>query len=342
MKISDHSLDNLDDLVKLSLSFYPESEISTKEYLEWEYLQNPAGEAIVTVAKDDENTVGQYIAIPVKIQHGPIYIKGSLSLNTLTKSDYQGKGLFPSMAREAFSRCKTVGVDFTFGFPNASSFGGFISKLNFKHIGNLPLYILPLNFIKAIFHFLFKGTNKRNVELDIIFNDVQSLITVLDLNVDGKSLTHFLGDFYRRNKFVTTRSVEWLKWRYVDIPIRKYTLLKETRNGVIVGIAVIRAKIISGVRTGIVVDSVVTNDSIELFPYIKKLGKKNKLDLFIFTAPEDSREVSEAKKIKFLQLPYTFMFKKLPFIIRSHKQENDKTIFEFKNWFLTFGDYDIF
>ncbi len=342
MNIVNHTLENLEDLVSLSLSFYPESEISTAKYLEWEYKKNISGEAIISIAKDDNKTIGQYIVIPVEIKRGSESYKASLSLNTLTKIDYQGKGLFPAMAREVFSRCKPAGINFTFGFPNASSFGGFISKLNFKHIGDLPLYILNINLIKTIYHYLFQSKHKLNTELNLNLNIDHSSVAELDLERDIDQLNVFLSNFYQRNKFTTKRSVNWLKWRYVDIPIRNYKLLKETKSGVIVGIAILRAKIISGVRTGIVVDSILTDHSIELFPFIRKLGKKNSLDLVIFSAPKDSEEVFQATKNGFFLLPHVLMFKKLPFIIRSHNLEPDETIFEFKNWFLTFGDYDIF
>ena len=78
-----------------------------------------------------------------------------LSLNTLTAPKFQGRGLFIKMAIETYNDCFKENIKYIIGFPNPNSYPGFVRKLNFSHLGNIPLLIKPINYI-GILRSLFK------------------------------------------------------------------------------------------------------------------------------------------------------------------------------------------
>src|SRR6056297_3232492 len=90
---------HLDELVALARVEYGDSEIANYDYLRWQYLDNPAGKAVVVVARADSGELaGQYVVIPMAFRLEGKAVKGSLSLNTLTHPAYRGQGLFTKMA----------------------------------------------------------------------------------------------------------------------------------------------------------------------------------------------------------------------------------------------------
>jgi hypothetical protein len=66
------------------------------------------------------------------------------------------------------------------------------------------------------------------------------------------------------------------------------------------------------------------------------------IDLVISTVPVHSDEYHLLKKNGFFRMPAILMLKKLPFIIKELSVDVPAGLSDFKKWFLTFGDYDIF
>lgn len=341
MKSYRHDLKDLTDLALLARSTYSKGEIISENYLEWEYTKNPAGNAIAFVEKDVEKIAGQYILIPKDIVVDGTSVKSSLSLNTITHPDFRGKGVFPRLAELTYSECKIDNIDFTVGFPNANSVKVFLGKLKFVEIGRMPLLLNVVNPLKAIANFIKRRGSDSNEELVLKIDSTGNDFSSLDLIIDADRYDQFLTTFESRGFITSKRSREYLKWRYVDIPLRKYHLFKYENNGIIESIVVIRAKEIMGVRCGIIVDYFSLGNSVRSLSIIKEL-KKNELDLIIATLPEESSEYKSLLRSGFFKIPEFLMFKKLYVILRYHRSDISKTYSDFKKWFITFGDYDIF
>src|SRR5689334_7805417 len=117
---------------------YPFGEPANVHFLDWEYLRNPFGPAIITVAKDgNQHLASQYALLPIQVRINDKKTNGSLSLNTLTGAKHRGKGLFLETAEASFRYCHDEDIYFTIGIPNRNSYPGFIKRLGFKHVGNL-------------------------------------------------------------------------------------------------------------------------------------------------------------------------------------------------------------
>lgn len=111
------------------------------EYLDWQYLKNPDGQAIGFDAHFNGDLVAHYSIIPRTYSIDGVKYLGALSVNTATHPGHQGKGLFIKLAKATYDLAKERGVNFVIGVANANSVGGFIRKLGFNDLGSVRLYL---------------------------------------------------------------------------------------------------------------------------------------------------------------------------------------------------------
>ncbi len=353
MQQSDLSIHSFDEdsflrLADLCDSTYPGKEISDEKYLAWEYHSNNDGRALINVAEKETSLIAQYIVLPRKYSINNVLIHGSLSVNTLTHPNFRGNNLFPQLAEETFKRCREQKNNFTLGFPNPVSLPVIQRKKIFETIGELPLTIKPLNPFGSLYKYLTSKREKTGSEIEIDFTSMdQKYKDVSELNLKKDKIVYdaFLSAFNREKQNVTFRSGEFLTWRYTDIPGRKYHLFKLMENGSMTGLAVFRAKYIYGLRCGILIDFCSLKNAKRLSEILNNLlvvSKINKLDLLFSAASSHSHEYSCLLENGFYRLPAKFLPQKLSVIIRKHLPDCPSQVTDFNNWFLTFGDYDIF
>ena len=110
--------------------------------LAWRYRDNPAGTVVGADAWDGETLAAHYVACPVEARIDGGLVKGLLSLNTATHPDYQGRGVFTTLAARAYELGVEAGYAFVIGVANANSTPGFLRKLAFQDAGRLHAGVL--------------------------------------------------------------------------------------------------------------------------------------------------------------------------------------------------------
>ncbi|HZZ30598.1 MAG TPA: GNAT family N-acetyltransferase [Phenylobacterium sp.] len=110
--------------------------------LAWRYRDNPAGTVVGADAWDGESLVAHYVTCPLEARIDGEVVKGLLSLNTATHPDYQGRGLFTTLAERAYEQGAAAGYGFVIGVANANSTPGFLRKLGFQDVGRLHAGVL--------------------------------------------------------------------------------------------------------------------------------------------------------------------------------------------------------
>ena len=125
---------SLDELAYLFQTEYDHDKPLCKpSFLDWQY-NGEDGKAIIVAAYDKAKNnmlAAVYIINPIRIVLDEKVYKACLSLNTFTHKEYRGKGLFISLANEAYQQAFDMGIRYIIGFPNEASYGGFIKKLGF-------------------------------------------------------------------------------------------------------------------------------------------------------------------------------------------------------------------
>lgn len=110
--------------------------------LAWRYRDNPAGAVIGADAWDGERLAAHYVACPLEARIDGELVRGLVSLNTATHPDYQGRGLFTTLAERAYALGAEAGYGFVIGVANANSTPGFLRKLAFQDAGRLHAGVL--------------------------------------------------------------------------------------------------------------------------------------------------------------------------------------------------------
>jgi len=348
-QIKKNDCSNLEELITLSKSYYSTGDIIDKRYLEWQYLKNPYGLPFLFTSKDTltDQLAGQYLVIPLEYQISGEKLAGSLSLNTLTHPDHQGKGLFTKMAKATYADCEASNNNFTIGFPNPLSYPGFVKKLNFSHLGDIPLLIKPLKPINILRSYFQKEKEKHGGE--IILEQVSSKKNIHQLDfhnqTDENKYNAFWNKIMSNYPISANKDFKFLKWRYNDHPTKKYKVYYIENNGEIDGVIILRAEHVWGFKVGLIMDFMTNEPSKNskfLLKHASKIFKNLKLD-FITALHTPIKEYNILKKNNFYKIPQKLLPQKIHFIVRSNKKfNNEEMILKLENWKLTFGDYDIF
>ena len=347
---------SISPLVELLKTNYGDVEITNEKYLNWEYLNNPAGKPITSVVIDPKGKVaGQYLVIPISLKVGNGIHMGSLSLNTLTREDYRGKGLFTKMAFDTYAACSEGDVVMTYGFPNESSYPGFVRKLGFTHTGNAPIFFKPLSILKIVYKKVIKKS-KIKYGLELLpktqnltpFGNGKFKVSSIDFNKDETAYNVFKDEFSLNYKVMVDRSFKFLKWKYSDMPTRSYKILKVEFGDKICGYCVLRARQVYGLNSGFIVDFCSLQDETSeeasrfMLKCITKYFKANNIDLIGTMIYQHTFEYKLLSKAGFFSVPKKLLPHNNPVISRVNKLFPDSDlVLDEKNWFLTFGDYDV-
>jgi hypothetical protein len=346
-EIKKYLSEDLHELINLAKTYYKDNDMTNSLYLNWQYFNNPNGSPYLFIGKkySSNEIAGQYLVIPIKLNYFNDKKSASLSLNTLTAPKYQGNGLFTQMAKETYRDCADKNVDITIGFPNPNSYPGFVRKLDFEHLGDVPLFIKPINTLGMLKTLFKKKEIKHGKEID--YNRID---TNKSLKFDFDSIEHkqkyqiFWGKVKKVYQISVNKDYEFINWRYHLLPTRNYKIYFSEENGEIVDFLITKTTKVWGYRVGVIMDFMTINEnptSSLTLKYFYRIAKKINLD-FIACLHSNNYESKILKKNGFYKFPKKFLPQQIHFIVRNNTGFVDRRVFDMKNWKLTFGDYDVF
>jgi len=338
----------IQEMVKLARTYYDSGEIISLDYLRWQYIRNPFGLPFLTTSKWEHKLVGQYIVIPINYKFKSKKLRGTLSLNTLTHSDFRGQGLFIKMANSTYTECEKQNTDFTVGFPNPLSHSGFVKKLKFETLGYSKLLVSPLKPFSIIKDFISKNKPKHGGDIPFNPDLVKSnKIDIIRFTEEDSNLYNVFWENLQINKITIDKQFNFIKWRYFDLPGRKYYLLKVINENKMTSFISLRTEKVLGTNTAVLMDFYTLNefeyDGKILLSSLKKELKRQGINL-IATLRSNVRVTKKIlKRSSFYKIPNKLMPQPIPVIYRSHQKENvNKELDNYNNWSFSFGDYDIF
>ena len=334
-------------ILKITEKVYPNSEFSTSEYFNWQYIDGPYGPAKILLAKNDN---GDIIAIepimPRKLLIDSSVIMSSLSCNSITDPNFRNQGIFSKLVSNILEFTKTNEISSIYGIPNKKSHSIFI-KNGFNDGGKLPLLVRPLKLsnyfsspIKEIIKPIEAVWKIKKVETNIeLFNG--------EINSEFEKLSKNLS---QRVSILQQRDKEFLEWRYNKHPSRNYDIHILKENNELRGYIITRIGKINGKKIGIVLDFVFDskiknkNGPKDLVKKVLERFWDKDVSLSIATCASNSLENKVLHEVGFKISPQFLKPEPLYFIAGTinTNSENFKKIKNFKNWFFTLGDYDVF
>ena len=349
--IVDYSETYFESMINMTKEYYgTDNDISNNKFIRHEYFNNPAGLAYIKLAYDREQKclAGQYIVIPRDYSVAGETVKSVLSLNTLTREAYRGQKVFSRLAEAVYEACSNDAIAFCYGAPNQNSYPGFIKRLGFKNIGDVPLYLKMVN----PFRLICDKCHITNMEYVIpksnnfLEREGYKIIAITKQNVDlFDALWKQLQEKY---KVLGVRDAKYMLWRYINIPLRKYTIYMAVKDGRPCGYLVGRIAQVAGMRCGMLVDMIALPEMQNvlelLIDNITIEFKRQRVGLFGCLMNNNTEEAVVLKRKGFFICPQRLLPQPFPIILRHFGVANQACIYEmedFNNWFFTMGDYDV-
>jgi hypothetical protein len=295
------------------------------DFWNWRFRDNPWANGIITLAWDKDVLASHYAVMPIHIQVKDALIKAVFSMTTMTNPEYRGKSLFPKLAKRTYETSKELGYKLVYGFPNAISHRGFVKKLKWFDLGNVPIYSLNTSNIS-------KMQNHKNPYI---------------VSEKIKSFSDSLNELWEvtRTKFTIAvpRNKTFLNWRFAKHPeIEYFMFLLRNEEEELVGYYVLKIFEFNGQKNGHIVDYLLLDGDLfrELLVYAGSFFMNQGIHNLSFWMNQDlfNNLTSEIQKsIKRFLMPGIFFGHSL-----FERFENSNLFRNFDNYYITMADSDVF
>ena len=215
----------------------------SEAHWKWKFIDNPVGKLIAAVCEDNGRIIGQCALLPVWMVVNGSKILGAIALDTMVHPNYRKSGLFVEMASMCIEKATSENVKLFYGFPNKNAYPGWIRKLNWWHIGTLPLLLNIINPYPML-----KRKTKSDILASILHRPTLFLLKVLQnektrINIKGATesrvviLDRFDAQFdvlweKIRNSYTISlwKDSTYLNWRYIQCPDTNYVVFAVKQN----------------------------------------------------------------------------------------------------------------
>ncbi len=345
------------DLMEEDIKARGSGAIFDNEHWQWKFKDNNAGffPNWIHLAKSKATNFigGHYTVIPAFLKANGNTVLSCQSVDTMTHKTFRRQGVFTVLANACYNELIKSNVDIIYGYPNDSSYPGFVKKLEWDHIFTVDEFGYILDVPKLV-DYKYKNFFK-NVTVKVGLSAL-SVSRKFSRNVPTKNRFQFqtipiddvdhaiIEDLISKNyKYYLEKSKDYFKWRYVKNPHDREVMVKKVvHNKKIVGYYILKFKNYphrNNIRAAHIMELILDQDVKEIYNAtlndIFVVSKERKMSM-IYTYSHDKQ---------FDYLPYKkFGFMKLDnknFIIRINKnKQNYEGIFNANNWFITQGDSD--
>ncbi|MHC1682816.1 MAG: GNAT family N-acetyltransferase [Clostridiaceae bacterium] len=313
MEIKDFRVEYLNDILKLFKETFNKE--MSKDYWLWRYNNSLIKEKYIKLMFDKDILASHYAVFPVFLKVDKDILKTGFSMTTMTSKKYQGRGIFKILANELYSDSFNK-LDLIWGFPNNNSLYGFKKNLNWQHICDIKT--LSINLENATFNI-----NDKNISIVSSFNNDYTMFIKENL----------------KDKVYVNRDVNYLTWRYLKNPINKYYIVEYRENHKLTAYCIYKFYNLNGYICGDIVDIVSKNEF-----YFSEIIKYTLSKIKHSMGCNANIWINNANFEKVLfDLGFYETDQLTHFGVRLNCNKNiNLNIYDFKNWYLTMGDSDIF
>jgi len=347
-KVRDGNEKDMEEIFSLRRNAFGEMEKDKLDpkFWRWQFLEGPAGKALIHIVEDKNKVVGHFADLPRWFSLRGRIVRGTLSIDLMVHSDYRRKGIFEAMGKYAVGRVKNENGLFLMSYPvRRGTIQGFkkigweevvqlpvlVYPIKFSGIVNRYLHFLPLSFLiggaARLFYKILSQTKKRDESEDILIEEIQKMDDRFEpFWQKALSLYPIMG----------IRDRDYMTWRYFQHPTRIYTVYRTVQRGEMRGFIVLRKVDLLGFNSAVIVDLLALDEDV-LIALVKKgilHSKGQGVDLLGFMVPKFHSYYKLLRRCGFLS-----SFKAFLFMIYSH--EEGKGLFDPRAWYVNWGDTDV-
>jgi hypothetical protein len=130
------------------------------DFVHWKYFDNPAGRVYGRVAEavildpdgsreaggQEIKPVGFYGNIPVRLKLGEQVVTGAQAVDAMIAPEARRLGLFVRLNQQTYTQMDQHGLVLDYALPNPASEAGFVKRLGWQLVGQVPRYVKILDF----------------------------------------------------------------------------------------------------------------------------------------------------------------------------------------------------
>lgn len=217
-KFQKYSSDYLPSFTELLDKSFDIENKDKQALIQWKLFDNyHNGKTITYIALDKEdNVVGQYTNLPVKIAYGDKIYNSMICVDMATDINHRGKGLITKLSQYVYQEVVGNKYDLTIGFSNDDGLkvDKNASNYGYKIVGRFVRYF------KIVVY-------RKNIKSKIVLTD------------------HFetSSEFGNKANFLRIyKDYYYLTWRYLSKPNSEYSIYQIVQNEIAVGYVVLRFK----------------------------------------------------------------------------------------------------
>jgi GNAT superfamily N-acetyltransferase len=262
------------------------------------------------------------------------------AVDTATHPAYQRQGIFSRLTKQAITELSAEGVACIFNTPNQKSLPGYL-KMGWQVAAQWPLYIKPLRPLRMVWRRLRLQAASRTWPFTAYFG-TKILTWPAFVAAYGNQLPDFLATSEATRRQVglrTSRTLEYLDWRYGQHPTVQYGVYAETTTAnQLVGFAILRPNARYGWQEIVLTELCLAGpDEATGRRLLRNLTRQLRGDYVIAHFAEATTERRLLRQSGFFRLPRQQMI----FTVRP-LQPGLEWLSQPAQWDLTLGDLEIF
>jgi hypothetical protein len=352
--------DEVDILALNRMEYGPTDILVTPEDFNWRYSQNPAGQAIISVIRDcnSASVVGFIWIVPLRIRiHGQCLL-AAIGTDLVIHPEYRNTFGYTGLLRRFWQVFKDHHIPLHFSFLSERSY----RRQREKHpqtVSTLPLLVKPLDFEGLAQTYFTKSWQQFVVGRagwltpPFFFRQRQVAsggeITVQAVDQFGQSFDRFWSVVRDKYPVAVERDRAFLAWRFAGVSGRRYHILVARVRDEMLGYAVLRCSTIRGVKTGLIMDLLVSESSLSdqagacLLAGAETYFRAEGMSLCAGLMATSAAEFRLLSRAGYRLLPRAIAPRVFRFGFFVHDDsEQDLALLSAQDWFITLADYESF
>ena len=303
------------------------------DYWAWKHERNPFGPSFLLLAEADGRLVGVRAFMRWQLAWAGQTLAAAKPVDTVTHPDYQGRGIFTQLTRQACDVARTAGVQLLFNTPNRNSLPGYL-KMGWREAAQLPLGFQLLRPVAAVWQAaLWKLRPGRVPPPETFFRHCPASAGEV-LERHGDEIRRLAAECVSPHRLATVRSNEFLRWRYACHPHIRYFAETVTRDGRVAGAMFYRTNFRAGLRE-IMIDDVLACDN-ALAALLEQVVRRARADYLVAHAADGTPLAAALRRFGFRHFPR----RRITLAARTLDEACQVDVLRPDNWALCMGDIE--
>lgn len=321
------------DLLSVTLGSGPAGR-RPPEFFRWKHWENPFGPSYMLVAEADGRIVGLRALMRWTFRSGDRMIPAVRAVDTATHPDYQGKGIFSRLTREAVEALRGD-VDLIFNTPNEKSLPGYL-KMGWSVVEKIPISVRVRKLPRVVGGLRDLRKAAPSDQLGPIVDAERAMDVLSDPGIGS-----LLEDASAASdaRLATPKGAEYLRWRYGAASLVDYRGVRHHSGGALTGVALFRVRPRGRLWESTVAEVIVRpGDAGTARRLIRHIVEAASVDHLTCHFPPGSTAGRGARRAGFLPAPggMTFVVNELS---QGRMRPNP---YEPASWALTLGELEVF